>query len=324
MRLVLSWLKEFVDVKASAEDVAQTLALRGFEVASIEALDAGDAVIDFEVTANRPDALSVIGLAREVATACHLPLRSSMPLADVPVGYSDRITVTLERPRSVSPVRRRCRRRDDGQFAGVDGGAPAGRRRPADQQHRRHHQLREPRARPADARLRPGHTGGRVTHRASSEAGRNDDDARWGGAQAGRRHAGHRRPRSRAGRRRRDGRRRVGSVGGDKGHRVRSGVFQPGVDPAIQQAARPENRSVVALRARRRSQRPDHRDSARRRVAAADRRGTRGRIDRRCLPPRAATEAPAPAPGPVGAPARRIRAQRRGGADSARPRPGGV
>src|SRR4051794_36198368 len=98
MRLVLSWLREFVDVKASAEDVAQTLALRGFEVASIEALDAGDAVIDFEVTANRPDALSVIGLAREVATACNLPLRTSMPLADVPVGYSERITVTLGAP----------------------------------------------------------------------------------------------------------------------------------------------------------------------------------------------------------------------------------
>src|SRR5882757_5413487 len=74
MKLVLSWLREFVDVKASAEDVATTLALRGFEVASIGALDGDDAVIDFEVTANRPDALSVLGLAREVATAYDLPL----------------------------------------------------------------------------------------------------------------------------------------------------------------------------------------------------------------------------------------------------------
>jgi phenylalanyl-tRNA synthetase beta chain len=74
MRLVLSWVREFVDVKAPAEEVARTLALRGFEVASIEPLDAGDAVIDFEVTANRPDALSVVGLAREVATAYGLPL----------------------------------------------------------------------------------------------------------------------------------------------------------------------------------------------------------------------------------------------------------
>jgi phenylalanyl-tRNA synthetase beta chain len=98
MRLVLSWLREFVDVKASAEEVAQTLALRGFEVASIEPLDADDAVIDFEVTANRPDALSVIGLAREVATAYDLPMQSSMPLASIPAGTSDRVTVSIDDP----------------------------------------------------------------------------------------------------------------------------------------------------------------------------------------------------------------------------------
>ena len=103
MRLVLSWLREFVDVKAPAEDIAETLALRGFEVASIETLDAGDAVIDFEITANRPDCLSVLGLAREVATAFDLQVRlpSSDPgaavrLATVPIGASDRLKVTIE------------------------------------------------------------------------------------------------------------------------------------------------------------------------------------------------------------------------------------
>jgi phenylalanyl-tRNA synthetase beta chain len=105
MRLVVSWLKEFVEVTASAEDVAQTLALRGFEVASIEALDGGDAVIDFEVTANRPDALSVIGLAREVATAYDLPLvlpsadpQAKVRLAELPIGASDRVTISIDEP----------------------------------------------------------------------------------------------------------------------------------------------------------------------------------------------------------------------------------
>jgi phenylalanyl-tRNA synthetase beta chain len=105
MRLVLSWLREFVDVKVSAGDVAQTLALRGFEVASIEPLDQGDAVIDFEVTANRPDALSVIGLAREVATAYDLPLTppgtaagATIRLADVPTGTSERVAVSIAEP----------------------------------------------------------------------------------------------------------------------------------------------------------------------------------------------------------------------------------
>ena len=103
MRLVVSWLREFVDVKASADEIAGTLALRGFEVASIEALDLGDAVIDFEVTANRPDALSVLGLAREVATAYDLPLTppaaspdAAVRLASVPSGSSEHIRVTIE------------------------------------------------------------------------------------------------------------------------------------------------------------------------------------------------------------------------------------
>jgi phenylalanyl-tRNA synthetase beta chain len=103
MRLVLSWLREFVDVPASAEEIAEKIGLRGFEVASIEHLGDGDAVIDFEITANRPDCLSVLGLAREVATAYDLPiaLPSAEPgarvrLATLPVSTSDRITVSLD------------------------------------------------------------------------------------------------------------------------------------------------------------------------------------------------------------------------------------
>jgi phenylalanyl-tRNA synthetase beta chain len=103
MRLVLSWLREFVNVKASAAEIAGTLGLRGFEVASVEPLDGEDAVIDFEITANRPDCLSVLGLAREVATAYDLPvtLPSAEPgakigLKPLPSGRSDRLAVTLD------------------------------------------------------------------------------------------------------------------------------------------------------------------------------------------------------------------------------------
>src|SRR5712691_8548677 len=102
MRLVLSWLREFVDVKASAEEIAEKIGLRGFEVASIESLGGGDAVIDFEITANRPDCLSVLGLAREVATAYDLPIAppstdpgARVRLATLPAGASDRIAVSV-------------------------------------------------------------------------------------------------------------------------------------------------------------------------------------------------------------------------------------
>jgi phenylalanyl-tRNA synthetase beta chain len=106
MRLLISWVRDFVDVKASPVEVAERLGLRGFEVASIEPADSGDvtdAVIDFEVTANRPDCLSVLGFAREIATAYNLPLRtpsvtsgSPIPLTPAATGESERLKVTLE------------------------------------------------------------------------------------------------------------------------------------------------------------------------------------------------------------------------------------
>jgi phenylalanyl-tRNA synthetase beta chain len=72
VRLPYHWLREFVNVPADPDAVAATLGLRGFEVASIE--NGAQPVIDFEITANRPDCLSVIGLAREASAAYALPL----------------------------------------------------------------------------------------------------------------------------------------------------------------------------------------------------------------------------------------------------------
>jgi phenylalanyl-tRNA synthetase beta chain len=105
MKLLVSWVRDFVDVTRPAEELAETLALRGFEVASLDRLPDGDAVIDVEVTANRPDCLSVLGLAREIGAAYDRPVRlpsvvpgSRIALEAVPSGSSDRVTVTVEAP----------------------------------------------------------------------------------------------------------------------------------------------------------------------------------------------------------------------------------
>jgi phenylalanyl-tRNA synthetase beta chain len=75
MKVLLSWLREFVDAPGTAEDIAAAMSLRGFAVEGLEQLADGDTVIDFEITANRPDCMSVMGVAREVATACGLQVR---------------------------------------------------------------------------------------------------------------------------------------------------------------------------------------------------------------------------------------------------------
>ncbi len=73
MRLVYPWLCDLVAVPGTPEAVAHEISLRGFEVASIERGHLP--VIDFEITANRPDCLSHVGLAREAAVVWGLPLQ---------------------------------------------------------------------------------------------------------------------------------------------------------------------------------------------------------------------------------------------------------
>ena len=116
MRILLSWLRDFVDVGVDVAALADALVMRGFEVASIEETgdaprppwhDAAgarhpDAIIDLEITANRPDGLSVLGIAREVSTIYSLPLRTfgspgsrGLDLRTLPRGDNPAIRVIL-------------------------------------------------------------------------------------------------------------------------------------------------------------------------------------------------------------------------------------
>ena len=75
MKVLLSWIREFVDVPESAEEIGRLLSVRGLALEGLEA-HGDDVVMDFDVTANRPDCLSMIGIAREIATAYNRPMRS--------------------------------------------------------------------------------------------------------------------------------------------------------------------------------------------------------------------------------------------------------
>jgi len=78
MKVSYNWLKEFVDVAASPEEVASRLALSGTNIASVEKGPHG-AVMDAEVTSNRPDCLGMLGIAREVAAIYRLLLKTAPP-----------------------------------------------------------------------------------------------------------------------------------------------------------------------------------------------------------------------------------------------------
>jgi phenylalanyl-tRNA synthetase beta chain len=78
MKVVYNWLKEFVDATASPADLRARLSLAGVAVDSIEETSAGP-VLDAEVTANRPDCLGHLGIAREVAAIYRLPLKPLHP-----------------------------------------------------------------------------------------------------------------------------------------------------------------------------------------------------------------------------------------------------
>src|SRR5512137_2337939 len=68
MNVSFSWLREYCDLKVSADDLARMLPDLGLQVESVSRAD-GDTVLGLEITANRPDLLSMIGVAREGAAA---------------------------------------------------------------------------------------------------------------------------------------------------------------------------------------------------------------------------------------------------------------
>ena len=98
MKVVYNWLKEFVDVTASPADLRARLSLAGVAVDSIEETAAGP-VLDAEVTANRPDCLGHLGIAREVAAIYRLPLKPLHPkLKESPEKAADATRVEIQAP----------------------------------------------------------------------------------------------------------------------------------------------------------------------------------------------------------------------------------
>jgi phenylalanyl-tRNA synthetase beta chain len=74
MKVLYNWLKEFVDLKATPEDLRETLSLSGTAVEALEQTAAGP-LLDAELTSNRADCLGHYGIAREAAALYRLALK---------------------------------------------------------------------------------------------------------------------------------------------------------------------------------------------------------------------------------------------------------
>lgn len=68
MKLSYTWLKDYIDLKVTPEKLADILTTIGLEVKNIEKVEK-DSIFEIEVTPNRPDCLSIIGIARELRAA---------------------------------------------------------------------------------------------------------------------------------------------------------------------------------------------------------------------------------------------------------------
>lgn len=88
MKISLNWLKDYVSVKIPPEKLAHHLTMAGLEVEKISSVN-GDIVFELEITPNRPDCLSLWGMARETAAVFNKSLR-------------------LPKTKKIKPPRRQC------------------------------------------------------------------------------------------------------------------------------------------------------------------------------------------------------------------------
>ncbi|MFA5238107.1 MAG: phenylalanine--tRNA ligase subunit beta [Phycisphaerae bacterium] len=68
MKILLNWLNDYIETGLGAEKIVEILSGLGLPCEGVESCG-NDAVIDIEVTSNRGDCLSLIGIARELAAA---------------------------------------------------------------------------------------------------------------------------------------------------------------------------------------------------------------------------------------------------------------
>jgi hypothetical protein len=86
VKYLYSWIREYAPVEKTHREISAILMDLGMNLEASEIL-ADDAILELEITANRPDALSHLGIAREVAAKCGVKLQKpqvlELPVSDL-------------------------------------------------------------------------------------------------------------------------------------------------------------------------------------------------------------------------------------------------
>jgi len=103
MRVSCEWLKEFVDVHADPEKLSMDLTMAGLEVDACEPVRLRDGredhVLEIGLTPNRPDCLSILGIAREIAALTGKPLKGpTISLEESEPAVDQWTSVNVEEP----------------------------------------------------------------------------------------------------------------------------------------------------------------------------------------------------------------------------------
>ena len=83
MKILLSWLQEFVPLERGPRQVAEDLTMLGLAVETVTT-EADETVLELDITTNRPDCLSHHGVARELAALYGKPLAPLIMAQNLP------------------------------------------------------------------------------------------------------------------------------------------------------------------------------------------------------------------------------------------------
>ncbi len=96
MKISYNWLKEFIDIDLDANKLGERLTLSGLELDGMHAFK-DDSILDIEVTSNRGDCLSHLGVAREISAFSDRPFKFPNQLNSKPELVEDGF-VKIENP----------------------------------------------------------------------------------------------------------------------------------------------------------------------------------------------------------------------------------